>query len=165
MPPLVATMISLGVLATIDTYLTATILPVPVWVTFIAWASFFASGGGQNGFVKSIASNATGIIIGSLTLLAIHFGVHDPMYAAICVGIGTAAMAFVSVVPLLSFTPAVVFGFASTVGTVAATGKSIVTMGPSHPALIAAVAMLVGGCFGFVSQVGSNILARKPALA
>ena len=165
MPALVATMISLGVLATIDTYLTATILPVPVWVTFIAWASFYASGGGQLGFVKSVASNGTGIVIGSLTLLAIHFGVKDPMFAAICVGIGTAAMAFVSIVPLLSFTPAVVFGFASTVGTVAATGKNIVTMDVSHPAIIAAVAMLLGASFGFVSQVGSNVLARKPALA
>ena len=165
MPTLIATMVSLGVLATIDTYLTATILPVPVWVTFIAWASFFACGGGQQGFVKSIASNATGIVIGSLTLLAIHFGVQDPMYAAICVGIGTAGMALVSIVPLLSFTPAVVFGFASTVGTTAATGKSIVTMDVTHPTIIAGVAMLVGACFGLVSEIGSNVLARKQATA
>ncbi len=165
MPALIATMISLGVLATIDTYLTATILPVPVWVTFIAWASFFASGGGQGGFVKSVGSNWTGIVIGSLTLLAIHFGVQDPMYAAICVGIGTAAMALVSIVPLLSFTPAVVFGFASVVGTMAATGKSIITTDVTHPTIIAAVAMLVGACFGFVSEVGANVLARKPLTA
>lgn len=165
MPALIATMISLGVLATIDTYLTATILPVPVWVTFIAWASFFACGGGQNGFVKSVASNWTGIVIGSLTLLAIHFGAQNPMYAAVCVGIGTAAMALVSVVPLVSFTPAVVFGFASVVGTTAATGKSIVTIDVTHPTIIAAAAMLVGACFGFASQVGSNVLARKPAFA
>lgn len=165
MPALVATMISLGVLATIDTYLTATILPVPVWVTFIAWASFFTCGGGPDGFVKSVASNWTGIVIGSLTLLAIHFGVQNPLYAAVCVGIGTAAMALVSVVPLLSFTPAVVFGFASAVGTTAATGKSIVTTDLTHPTIIAAVAMLVGACFGFASQIGANLLARKPALA
>lgn len=165
MPALIATMMSLGVLATIDTYLTATILPIPVWVTFIAWASFFACGGGQRGFVKSVASNWTGIVIGSLSALAIHFGPQDPMYAAVCVGIFTAAMALVSVVPLLSFTPAVVFGFASVFGTLAATGKSIVTVGMTHPTIIAAVAMLVGACFGFVSEVGANALARKPASA
>lgn len=34
-----------------------------------------------------------------------------------------------------------------------------------HPTIIAAVAMLVGACFGFASQVGANVLARKPALA
>ncbi|HLK82121.1 MAG TPA: DUF1097 domain-containing protein [Xanthobacteraceae bacterium] len=165
MPTLVASMISLGVLGAIDTYLTATILPVPVWVTFIAWASFFACGGGQRGFIKSIASNATGVAIASLTLLVIHFGIQSPLFAAICVGVGTSAMILASAVPLLSFPPAIVFGFASTVGTVAATGKSIVTMDAGHPTMIAAVAMLVGACFGFVSQVGTNTLARKPALA
>lgn len=165
MPTLVASMISLGVLGAIDTYITATILPVPVWVTFIAWASFFACGGGQHGFVKSVASNATGIVIASLTLLVIHFGVQHPIFAAICVGAGTSAMILASAVPLLSFPPAIVFGFASTVGTMVATGKSIVTMDTSHPTIIAAVAMLLGASFGLLSQVGSNVLARKPALA
>ncbi len=113
MPTLVASMISLGVLGAIDTYLTATILPVPVWVTFIAWASFFACGGGQRGFIKSIASNATGVAIASLTLLVIHFGIQSPLFAAICVGVGTSAMILASAVPLLSFPPAIVFGFAS----------------------------------------------------
>jgi hypothetical protein len=165
MPTLVASMISLGVLGAIDTYITATILPVPVWVTFIAWASFFACGGGQHGFIKSAASNATGIVIASLTLLAIHFGVQHPIFAAICVGVGTSAMILASALPLLSFPPAIVFGFASTVGTMVATGKSIVTMDGSHPTIIATVAMLLGASFGFLSQVGSNVLARKPALA
>jgi len=165
MPPLVASMISLGVLGAIDTYITATILPIPVWVTFIAWASFFACGGGQAGFIKSIASNATGIAIASLTLLTIHFGTPSPVFAAICVGVGTSAMILASAVPLLSFPPAIVFGFASTVGTVAATGKNIIIADLSHPTIIAAVAMLVGACFGFASEVGTNMLARKSATA
>lgn len=165
MPNLVAAMISLGVLGAIDTYLTATALPVPVWVTFIAWASFFACGGGQHGFVKSVASNATGIVIASLTLLTIHFGIQDPVFAAICVGVGTSAMILASAVPLLSFPPAIVFGFASTVGTMAATGKSMVTADITHPTIIAAVAMLVGAAFGFASEVGTNLLARKTATA
>jgi hypothetical protein len=165
MPPLVASMVSLGVLGAIDTYITATILPLPVWVTFIAWASFFACGGGQHGFVKSVASNATGIVIASLTLLTIHFGPAQPIFAAICVGVGTAAMILASSVPLLSFPPAIVFGFASTVGTMAATGKTIVTGDVSHPTIVAAVAMLVGAIFGFISEVGSKWLASKTATA
>lgn len=47
MTPLLALTTSIAVLGGIDTYLTGTILPIPVWVTFIAWASFFACGGGQ----------------------------------------------------------------------------------------------------------------------
>lgn len=164
MPPLTAAMISLGVLGAIDTYITATILPVPVWVTFIAWASFFACGGGQQGFVKSIASNLTGIVIASVTLLVIELA-PTPLFAAICVGLGTAAMVGVSKVPLLSFTPAVVFGFASTVGTAAATDTTILTGGLAHPTLVAAVAMLVGAAFGYVSELGTNLLARRTATA
>lgn len=166
MPSLVAAMISLGILGAIDTYLTATILPVPVWVTFIAWASFFACGGGKDGFISSVARNWTGIGIASLTLLVIAIAPAHPIIAAICVGLGTSAMVAASALPLLAFPPAIVFGFASTVGTMAATGKSIMTGDLSHPTIVAAVAMLVGACFGYASEVFTNMLAaKKPATA
>lgn len=166
MPPLVAAMISLGVLGAIDTYITATILPLPVWVTFIAWASFFACGGGSQGFVKSVASNWTGIIIATISLLAIQFAPSHPIFAAIFVGLGTSAMVAVSVSPLLSFTPAVVFGFASFVGTGAATDTTVVTSGLANPTLVAMAAMLLGACFGYVSELGTQLLTqKKPATA
>lgn len=166
MPPLVAAMVSLGILGAADTYLTATVLPVPVWVTFVAWASFFACGGGADGFVKSVARNYTGVAIASLTLLAIALGPQYPLFAAICVGLGTSAMVAASAVPLLAFPPAIVFGFACTVGTTAATGKSILTGDISHPTIVAAVAMLLGASFGYLSELGANMLAaKKPAAA
>jgi hypothetical protein len=155
--------VSIGLLAVADTYLTATILPVPVWVTFIAWASFFACGGGLNGLVKSVASNITGLVIASATLIAIALTSDHPVVAAIWVGIGSAAMIVATLVPLLSFPPAIVFGFASTVGTVAATGHPITTPGLGNPALIAATAIVVGGLFGLVSEVFANALTTKAA--
>ena len=166
MPPLVAAMISLGVLGAIDTYITATVFPVPVWVTFIAWASFFACGGKQAGLVKSVVSNWTGILIASLSLLAIHVAPSDPVFAAVIVGLGTSAMIAVSAWPILDFPPAIVFGFASLVGTSAATDTSIVAWGITHPTLVAAAAMLLGGLFGYVSEIGTQLLAQKrPAAA
>jgi hypothetical protein len=161
MPPLIAAMISLGVLGAIDVYLTATIFPVPVWVTFIAWASFFACGGGNHGFVKSVASNWTGVIIASLSLVAIHLAPAHPIYAAVAVGLGTSAMVAVSVWPLLAFTPAVVFGFASFVGTTAATSTTVVTSGLSHPTLVTMAAMLLGAGFGYLSELGTQLLSQK----
>lgn len=158
-----AAMISLGVLGGIDTYLTATLLPVPVWVSFIAWASFFACGGGEAGFVKSICSNFTGIFIATCSLVAIALAPSDPLYAAISVGIGTAAMVLVGAVGLLSFTPAVVFGFASTVGTMIATGKPILAADITQPSLVAACAMLLGCSFGWLSEKGTQMLAGKQA--
>ncbi|MGG7539558.1 DUF1097 domain-containing protein [Rhizobium sp. 12,4] len=165
MPPLVAAMISLGVLGALDTYITATVFPVPVWVTFIAWASFFACGGGQAGLIKSLASNWVGVAIASITLLIVEFGPAHPVFGAILVGAGTSLMVLASAVPILNFTPAVVFGFASLVGTSAATDTTIVTSGLSHPTLVTMAAMLLGAIFGFVSELGTRLLAGPKAMA
>lgn len=165
MPHLAAAMISLGVLGAIDTYLTATVLPVPVWVTFIAWASFFSCGGGIDGLVKSIIRNWTGIAIASLTLLVIATTPGHPIVAAVCVGIGTAAMVATSAFPPLAFPPAIVFGFASTVGTSAATGQTILSGDISHPTVVTAVAMLVGGAFGYLSEICTDLLTANDEAA
>jgi hypothetical protein len=166
MPRLIAPMISLGVLGAIDTYITATVFPLPVWVTFIAWASFFACGGGQKGLVKSVASNWTGIVIASLTLLIIQSGPAHPIFAAILVGLGTSAMILASGIPLLNFPPAIVFGFASLVGTTAATNTTVTAVGLNHPTLVAMAAMLLGAVFGLASEIGTSLLAsKKPVTA
>jgi hypothetical protein len=152
---------SIGLLAFVDTYLTATILPVPVWVTFIAWASFFIVGGGNAGLFKSISSNLTGLVISSMTLLAIEFSGLTPLTAAVMVGLGSAIMVQASRLTLLNILPAIVWGFASTVGTTVATGKNITTIGIDNPALIAATALVVGGLFGYVSEIFGNALTGK----
>ncbi len=60
MNEMTAMSIGIGVLGGLATFLTATILPLPVWVIFIAWASFFAAGGKVAGLRKSVTSNLTG---------------------------------------------------------------------------------------------------------
>jgi len=60
----------------------------------------------------------------------------------------------------ISATPAIVFGFAMTVGTIAATGHGITTGGVSNPALIAATTALVGAVFGLASEHGAALLER-----
>jgi hypothetical protein len=155
--------VSIGVLGAIDTYLTATWILVPVWVTFIAWASFFILGGKSSGLVQSIASNLTGIMLASLTLLAIAMLNANPLVAAICVGIGSAAMVQASKVPLLAAIPAIVWEFASTVGTTVATGKAITTPGLENPALVAAAAMILGGIFGYLSEVWGDAMTSENA--
>lgn len=161
MKPKEAYTVSIGVLAVVDTYLTATVLPVPVWVTFIAWASFFIVGAGNKGLVQSVASNLTGLAISSATLLAIAMAPGTPLMAAILVGIGSAAMVQASKATLLSILPAIVWGFASTVGTTVATGKPITTAGIDNPALVAATALVVGALFGWVSERLGEALTDK----
>lgn len=152
---------SIGVLGVVDTYLTATLILVPVWVTFIAWASFFILGGKSSGLKQSISSNLTGIAIASLTLLAIAALGSNPLIVAICVGVGSAAMVQVSKVPLLRAIPAIVWGFASLVGTTIATGKAITTPGLENPALVAAAAMILGGIFGYLSEMWGDAMTTE----
>lgn len=154
--------LSIGVLAVADTWLTGTIFPVPVWVTFIAWASFFVLGGGRAGFVKSVASNLTGLVIASATLLCISGTSGSALIVAVCVGVGSAAMVQASKIKLLDVLPAIVWGFASTVGTTVATGHAITTAGIGNPALVAAAALVTGAAFGFVSEVvGEALMFRR----
>jgi len=153
--------ISIGVLGAIDTYLTATLILVPVWVTFIAWASFFILGGKRSGLTQSIASNLTGIAIASITLLAITLLNGNPLIAAICVGIGSAAMVQASKIPLLKAIPAIVWGFASTVGTSVATGMPITTAGLNNPGIVAAAAMILGGLFGYLSELWGDAMTQE----
>src|SRR5688572_9097649 len=124
--------LSIGFFGAVDTYVTATLILVPVWVTFIAWASFVSVGGGRRGWVQSLACNFAGIAIASLTLLAISLTSAGAVGAAVLVGIGSAAMVQASKLPLLAPTPAIVWGFASLVGTTFATGVPITTAALNH---------------------------------
>lgn len=161
MKKLEAYSVSIGVLGAIDTFITATVILVPVWVTFIAWASFFILGGRLSGLKRSLASNLTGIVIASLTLLVISALNANPLVAAICVGIGSAAMVQASKLPLLTAIPAIVWGFASTVGTTAAIGQPITAPGLQNPALVAAAAMILGGLFGYLSELWGDAMTTE----
>lgn len=163
--------LSIGLLGAVAVWLTAYVIEVPVWVVFIAWASFFILGGGPRGLLRSAASNLTGIVIASLCLLVAQRADLGVWLTGVVVGIGSALMVAVSRVPLLAAIPAIVWGFASTVGTTAVTGREMLYSDSiGHPVLIVATAMLLGGLFGLASEVFANVMTttrheRKEATA
>jgi uncharacterized protein DUF1097 len=159
MSKVTALSISVGVFGLLSTLMTATIWPLPVWVLFLAWASFFFVGGGWTGLVKSVACNWTGILIATATLLSVHT-MSGAIWLSVAVGVGSFAMVQASRLPWISAAPAIVFGFAMTVGTMAATGNPITAAGLSHPALVAAITALVGAGFGLASELGAAALSR-----
>jgi hypothetical protein len=59
--------------------------------------------------------------------------------------------------------PTIVWGFASTVGTVAMTGREILSAFPGNPVGIDAVARVLGGLFGIVSERVAGPLTRRVA--
>ena len=151
--------LSVGVFGMLSTLMTATAWPLPVWVLFLAWASFFFVGSGMAGFAKSVACNWTGIVIATATLLSVQ-STGSALWLSIAVGLGSLAMVQASRLPWISATPAIVFGFAMTVGTIAATGNGITTTGTGHPALVAAVTAVVGAGFGVASEWGAALISK-----
>jgi hypothetical protein len=132
---------------------------VPVWVVFIAWASLFILGGGTRGLLQSAASNLTGIVIASLCLLVAQQADLGVWLTGVVVGIGSALMVAVSRIPLLTAIPAIVWGFASTVGTTAVTGREMLySESIGHPVLVVVTAMLLGGLFGLASEALANVM-------
>jgi hypothetical protein len=151
--------LSIGVLGAVAVWLTAEVVQVPVWVVFIAWASFFILGGGPRGLLQSAASNLTGIVIAALCLLVSQQAGFGVWMTGVVVGVGSALMVAVSRIPLLTAIPAIVWGFASTVGTSAVTGRPVLyTDSIGNPVLMVVTAMLLGGLFGIASESLANVL-------
>lgn len=144
--------LSIGVLGGVAVAFTATVITVPIWVVFLAWASFFFVGGGPAGWVRSVLSNLVGVAIACASLFAADLLGGSLLATSIAVGVGSAVMVQASWVGLLSTTPAVVVGFASTVSTVAGTGQLVTATGISHPGLVAACACVLGATFGIASE-------------
>ncbi|WP_197377270.1 DUF1097 domain-containing protein [Mycolicibacterium baixiangningiae] len=154
--------LSIGFLGAVAVWLTAEIVQVPVWVVFIAWASFFILGGGMRGLTQSAASNLTGIVIASLCLLVTQQAGFGVWMTGVVVGVGSALMVAVSRVPILTAIPAIVWGFASTVGTSAVTGREIIyTDSIGNPVLMVVTAMLLGGIFGLASEALANVITTR----
>ena len=155
--------LSIGILGGLAVAFTAEVITVPIWVVFLAWASFFFVGGGTDGWVRSVASNLVGVVIASASLYAAYLMGGSLLVTAIAVGVGSALMVQASWLPLLSTTPAVVVGFASTVSTVAGTGNAITVTTISHPGLVAAVACVLGASFGLLSEYLANVMTKTTA--
>ena len=101
--------ISVGVLGAIATWLFLGPLggALAIWAAFIAWGCFFHCGGKEQGLQSAILNNAAGAVIAGITLVvATKTGMADklglPIWAAICVGIGVAAMVLLANIPMFA---------------------------------------------------------------
>jgi hypothetical protein len=149
----IASTVVIGLLAGLSCLVTAYVVEVPIWVLFIAWASFFAAGGGTQGFVRSLTMNVAGIASAVASLAVIEALGGEPWAVALTVVFGAGILVAIGDLDLLSFTPAGFLGFASIVGTVSASGISVTAaITFDHPAVQVLVAMALGAVFGIVSE-------------
>jgi hypothetical protein len=121
------------------------------WIGFVAWAAYFAAGGGADGVRKSIAAGLAGGLLTAITL----FGVQA-LGGSLVVLIGLVAiLAFVLVamadIPLLAYTPAAFLGAACFFGSGAKLDVSAVFVG---------LTWCLGVLFGLMSEQIGKRLAR-----
>jgi hypothetical protein len=134
-----------------------------IWVTFVAWASFYAAGGGQEGLMKSTAANIWGSLVACASLFAFTkmTGMNQPLAAGLCVGIAIVVLILGANVPALGFIPGQVFGYAPTAG-LFVTGYAVAYEASIVKLFLAAVVSLViGNVLGFISEKAAGAVAKS----
>ena len=170
MPLLTALAISIGILGGVATWLFTGPLAgfsLQIWAAFIAWAAFYHSGGGEAALKTNIPAHIFGALIGLLALIgttSLAGGLGVPAAAAVCVGIGAAAIVLAANIPALGSIPSSVYGFAACAGYALLANKLGTLTSASlidNPWVNASVSMIIGALFGYVSQKIGLALAKK----
>ena len=120
--------ITIGVLAGVLVFVagilpggTPTWLKIGVWPAFVAWALYFAKGGGKDGLIKTMAGNTAGMIAGFLSLLLLSaFTLNNTYVAALVLAIIIVVAAFIMTMcgnfDFVSYVPALFCGCAAVFG-------------------------------------------------
>lgn len=123
------------------------------WIGFVAWAAFYAAGGGRDGVFKPLAASTVAILLTALTMFAV--GEAGGGLAAM-IGL-IAVLAFVLVVlsdvAALSYTPAAFLGAATYFGSGGKVDESI---------LFVILSWVAGLALGYASEALGKMMA-KPA--
>ena len=144
--PLLGIGISVGVLAGVWTYASVELTWI-TWVAFVAWACFFAAGGGTTGLAKGLAANLAGVFWGWVISQGLESVSASTLSLALMVTVVGFVLCVEAALPLLSFIPG---GFAGTA----------VFFGTGFDLGGVLVAVVAGALLGIVSErLGAAIQA------
>ena len=121
------------------------------WIGFVAWAAFFAAGGGLDGVLKPLAASTVAILLTALTMYAVGAAGGG---LGVLIGL-VAVLAFVLVVisdvAALSYTPAAFLGAATYFGSGGKVDESIVFV---------ILSWIAGLALGYASEALGKKMAR-----
>jgi len=167
MSKLTALAVSVAVLGAIWAYLALGPLAgsVLVWAGFIAWGSYFHSGGDNAALQKTIAGMIYGAIIAGIALalvVANPVGLGDAIAAPVYVGVTVFLLVIVANISLLSVVPANVYGYAAIAGYALSTSTANLTTTPdlTNPVLLVALSAIIGALFGAASGKLAGVLGK-----
>lgn len=160
--------VSIGLLAALVTW--AFLAPlsafnIQVWIVFIGWAAYYASGGTTNALSSNIPAHILGAIVGALALITVsHYGdaMGPGIVAAIAVGVGAAIIVQCSKMGMFGNIPCAVLGFAAIAGYALLAGKmgDLYSTDPfGNPATVAILSLIVGAIVGWLSETIGSALA------
>jgi hypothetical protein len=164
MPSLLALSLSIGGLGAVATFLALGPLSaiLQIWVIFIAWGCFFASGGNAEGMKGAIASHILGAILAAIALILISKVALGPVTAPVWVGLLVGIMVYASTIELFANIPASVYGFASTAGlALLSPMNNPMAADLTNPAIIAIISLIVGSVFGLLSAKLAEMMEAK----
>ena len=157
MTSLVALSVSIGVLGAVATWLALGPLAgiFIIWVGFIAWATFFATGGNNDALKTTIVSGIWGAICAWVALLVIgnvNIGLDGNIWAAIVVGVTVLILCLGAHVEALKNIPASVYGYAATAAVGLTTqGADVTAVNTSNPLIVVVISIVIGAVFGLLS--------------
>ena len=158
---LVALGISIGILIGAWVYVAVGMpeLGLIVWAGIIAWATFYAAGGGMEGLKKSVASNLAGNFWAAIALYVFNMmGGGNVVVLAIIFGIVAFIFCVQAKIPLLSFIPGAFLGAATWVGVDVAGAANDGGLLDAADIMIP-VSMVVGAVLGYISEMAGKKLA------
>ncbi len=138
---------------------------VLVWAGFIAWGSFFHTGGDNAALQKTIAGMIYGAVLAGVALYLVGLnplGLAAPVGPAVYIAITVFFLVIVANIGALSCVPANVYGYAATAGYALskADAGSVTATDLTNPVLLVAVSAVLGAVFGMVSGKLAGALGK-----
>lgn len=138
---------------------------VLVWAGFIAWGSYFHTGGDSAALQKTIVGMIYGAVVAGVALalvVANPVGLAAAIAAPVYVAVTVFFLVIVSGINLLSVVPANVYGYAATAGYALSTNTANLTITPdlTNPVLLVALSVVIGTLFGAASGKLAGILGK-----
>ena len=122
------------------------------WIGFVAWAAFFAGGGGGAGFVKPLGASVAGILLTAATMYGVGLAGGGLTAIIILVSILALILVLIADISYFSYTPAAFLGAATFFGS---GGK------PDESIIYVVLSWLAGLTLGYVSEVLGKKMAKK----
>lgn len=138
---------------------------VLVWAGFIAWGSYFHTGGDNAALQKTIVGMIYGAVVAGIALalvVANPVGLAGSIAAPVYIAVTVFFLVIVAGINLLSTVPANVYGYAATAGYALSTNTANLTTTAdlTNPVLLVALSVVIGTLFGAASGKLAGMLGK-----